>query len=133
MGLQSLVQYIHSLWQWGLHSFLTISLACILILASAQGKLFLHSYPAHCALVYVIAKHIVNRIQSQKIPENGDEHRNPEERDKYSYIRRKFTRRGRIDWKKGKKRVILTSLGIVHECLVLAMIPQKWLRFGKED
>tara|TARA_B100001758_G_scaffold247914_1_gene268482 strand:+ start:18982 stop:19344 length:363 start_codon:yes stop_codon:yes gene_type:complete len=120
MGLQSLVQYISNLLQWGIHSFLTISLACILIMVSAQGKFFLHSYPAHCALVYVIAKHIVNRVQS--IPDYD-----------INKKKQKSMREERTDWKDGKKRVILTSLGIVHECLVLAMIPQKWLRFGKED
>ena len=120
MGFSTLCNYMMELGAWSVHSFYVLLLTCGLIMASSRGNLFLHSYFAHCALVYVIAKNVVHRAQASgwflpglsRIPERVS---------------------SRKDWDNRKKRVVLLTVCIVHECLVLAMIPQRWLRPGKKD
>lgn len=74
---------------------LTIVLSQLWVLA---GSPFLNSYFAHCALVYVICKNVVKIAWDSKFP---------------------------IQWPKSRKQmVILVTVGVVHECFVLSVIPR---------
>ena len=98
---------------WGFHSSVTFVTTWAFIAASSQWGLFLNSYFAHCAIVYVICKNVVNRVEAEY------------------YRSGKYLRKERTDWDDPKKRVVLTTLGIVHECLLLALVPQDIMRAGK--
>ena len=115
MGLTKFIEYIICLWTWGLHSSITFFVTWGAIAVSSQWGLFLNSYFAHCAIVYVICKNLVNRVQAE-YSRNG-----------------KSLRQVRKDWDGPKNRVVLTTLGIVHECLLLALVPQEVMRWGKKD
>ena len=115
MGLTKFADYIVSLCMWGFHSSVTFVTTWAFIAASSQWGLFLNSYFAHCAIVYVICKNVVNRVEAEY------------------YRSGKYLRKERTDWDDPKKRVVLTTLGIVHECLLLALVPQDIMRAGKKD
>ena len=115
MGLTKFADYINSLWMWGFHSSITFAMTWLFIAGSSQWGLFLNSYFAHCAIVYVICKNVVNRVEAE-YKKSG-----------------KSLRQERTDWDNGKNRVVLTTLGIVHECLLLALVPQDIMRAGKKD
>lgn len=115
MRLAKFTDYITSIMAWGLHSSITFFVTWGAIAASSQRGLFLNSYFAHCAIVYVICKNVVNRVEAEYRTGRGS------------------WRQQRKDWDNGKNRVVLTTLGIVHECLLLALVPQDIMRAGKKD